>query len=86
MSSKKLEYSTGAWTYCTTHDVRVPFCLPEFSSTKITSKKFHVDNNEVKASIVYDTIIGHELMLQIGLLEYFKHQVLQWDGATVPMK
>ena len=31
-------------------------------------------------------IIGHDLMLQLGLLSEFKHQVLQWDGVTVPMK
>ena len=31
-------------------------------------------------------IIGHGLMVQIGLNDDFKHQVLQWDGATVHMK
>ena len=25
-------------------------------------------------------------MAQLGLMANFKHQLLQWDGATVPMK
>ena len=31
-------------------------------------------------------IIGSDLMVQLGLTTDFKHQVLQWDGETVPMK
>ena len=31
-------------------------------------------------------IIGRELMVQLGLLEEFKHQVLQWYVKKVPMK
>ena len=31
-------------------------------------------------------IIGRDLMVQIGLLDHFKCQVLQWDGSAVPMK
>ena len=31
-------------------------------------------------------IIVRDLMEQLGLTANFKHQVLQWDGATVPMK
>ena len=31
-------------------------------------------------------IIGCELMAHLGLVANFKRQVLQWDGATVPMK
>ena len=31
-------------------------------------------------------IIGSDLLVQIGLLAEFKHQVLQWDGVTVTMK
>ena len=30
--------------------------------------------------------IGRELMVQLDLTADFKHQVLQWDGATVHMK
>ena len=31
-------------------------------------------------------IIGCELMAQVGLSEEFKHQVIQLDSVTVPMK
>ena len=31
-------------------------------------------------------IIGRDLMIQLGLIDDFKQQVLQWDGATVHMK
>ena len=29
-------------------------------------------------------IIGRDLMVQLGLSDDFKCQVLQWDGETVP--
>ena len=31
-------------------------------------------------------IIGLDLMVQLGLKAYFKHQLLQWDGDRVHMK
>ena len=31
-------------------------------------------------------IIGHDLMVQLGLTDDFKCQVLQWDGASIHMK
>ena len=31
-------------------------------------------------------IIGHDLMVQLGLVTKFKRQVLQWDSATLPTK
>ena len=36
--------------------------------------------------IVYDMIIVHDLMVQLGILDDFKSQLIQWDGATVPTK
>ena len=42
----KVEYSTAAGPYCTTHDGKVPFFMLEFSSSKIKFHCFHVDNNE----------------------------------------
>ena len=35
MRSNKVEYSTAAGVYCTTHDVKVLFCMTELSSSKI---------------------------------------------------
>ena len=68
------------------HDVKVPFCIPEFSNSKIISHHFHVDKNEGKSGIVYDMIIGCYLVVQLVLLVEFNHQVLQWNGITAPMK
>ena len=31
-------------------------------------------------------IIGHDLMVQLGLPANFKIQVLQWGGVTIPVK
>ena len=45
--------------------------------------RFRVDNNECELVIVYDMIIGHDLMVQMG---GFNCQVLQRGGAAVPMK
>ena len=86
MSSNNMKYSTAAGTYCTTHDFKVPVFMTEFSSSKIISHRFHVDNNEGEFGIGYGVIIGRDLIVQLGLLEYFKPQILQWDGVTVAMK
>ena len=77
MWSNKVEYSTAAGVYCTTHDVKVTFYMPEFSSRKIINNYFHVNNG---------IIIGRDMMVQLGLTSDFKRQLLQWDGATLNMK
>ena len=46
--SNKVEYSTSSGLYCTTHDVKVNFCMPEFSISKIIEHHFHVDNDRGK--------------------------------------
>ena len=67
MSSNNLEYSTAAGTYCMTHDAKVKFYMPEFSSNNIISYHFHVDNNEGEPCIGYGIIINRDLMVQLGL-------------------
>ena len=86
MPSNKVEYSTADGMYCTTHGIKVPFCMLEFSSSKIINHLFNVNNNEVNSGIVYDMIIGRDLLVQLVLTADFKCKVLQWDGATVHMK
>ena len=86
MRYNKVEYSTAAGLYCTTHDVKVTFCRSEFSIRNIIEHRFHVNNNKGESGIRHDMIIGCELMIQLGLKTNFKHQVLQWDVVTVPMK
>ena len=60
--------------------------MPEFYSSKIIFHRFYVDKNEGELEIGYEMIIGHELMVQLGLSDGFKRQVLEWDDATVTMK
>ena len=77
MRSNRVEYSTAASVYCTTHDVKVPFCIPEFSSSKIINHRFHVDNYEVESGIGYDVIIGRELMVQSMVWRYCTYEGIQ---------
>ena len=60
--------------------------MPDFSSGNIIQHHFHVDNDIGKLGIGYGMIICRDLMVQLGLLDKFKRQVLQWDGVTTPMK
>ena len=86
MRYNKLEYSTTTETYYMTHDVKVPFCMPEFYISKIIEHRINVDNNKFKSCMGYDIIIGRYLMVQLGLSADFKCQVVQWDDVTLPMK
>ena len=86
MRSDKIEYRTDAGIYCTTHAVKVLFCMPEFSSSKIINHHFYVNNDKGESGIGYDMIICRDLMVHLGLTANFKRQFLQWDNATVHME
>ena len=86
MQSNRVDYSTAAGVYSTTHDVKVPFCMPELSGINIINHRFHVDNDEGESGIGYDMIIGRDLMVQLGPKADSKCQSIQWDGATIHMK
>ena len=86
MRSNKVEYSTATGLYCTTHGVKVPFCMSYFSSSNIINHRFHVNNGKDESGIGYAMIIGRDLIVQLGLAVDFKRQVLQWHGATITMK
>ena len=84
--SNKVDYMMESGVYCTTHDVKVTFCMPEFSSSKITNHHFHVNNDTGESGIVNEMIKGSDLMVQLGLTSNFKRQILQWDGTALHMK
>ena len=63
IQSNKVKYSTATGPYSTTHDVMMPFCMSEFSSSNILLYRFHSDNDEGELGIDYDTIIGIDLVL-----------------------
>ena len=77
MRSNKVDYSTDAGVYCTSNDVKVPFCIPSFSSSKIINHRFQFHNNKGESGIGYDRIKGSDLMVQLGLTADFKSQFLQ---------
>ena len=77
MRSNRVEYITSAGMYCTTHDVKVSFCMPKLSGSKIINHRFHVDKYEGESGIGYDMIILRDMMVQLGLTADFKRQVLQ---------
>ena len=54
-------------------------------SRRIINHRFHVHNDKGELGIGYGMIIGRAVMVQLVLTAEFKHQVLQWDGATVMM-
>ena len=57
-----------------------------FSRSKIKQHRFRVDNKIGELGIGYGMIIGRDMMVQLGLPDDFKLQVMQWDGVTIPMK
>ena len=69
MRSNKVEYSTATDVYCTAHDFKVPFCMPDFSISNIINHRSYVNNDKVELDIGYGMIIGRDLMIQIGLTD-----------------
>ena len=67
MRFNKVEYSTAVGSYCTAHEVKVPFFMISFYSRKIILHLSHVDNNEGESGIGSYFIIVHGLMVQLGL-------------------
>ena len=63
----KVDYSTATGVYRTAHDIKDPFCMIEFSSSKIINHLFRVNDDKGESEIVYDMILGRDLMLQLGL-------------------
>ena len=60
--------------------------MSEFYNRNIIPQRFNVGYSEGESGIDDDIIIVNDLMVQLGILVEFKHQVLQWYGATAPMK
>ena len=83
---KKVEYSTATSMYCTTHDVKFPFCMPEFSITKIITNQFYINDGEGDTLMGYEIIIGRDLMVQFEMISYFKRKSVEWYGGVVTMK
>ena len=74
MWSVKLEYSASDGVYCTTYDVKVNFCMLDFSSSKIINHLSRVNNDKGESGIGYDIIIVRDLMIHLGLMADFKRK------------
>ena len=60
--------------------------MQDFYIRKIIQHRVKIDNDKVESGIVHGMIIGHDLMLQLGPLVDFNHQVIQLYGVTGHMK
>ena len=69
----------------TTHDVKVPFNMPELSSRKMITNSFQVENAQDGTGIGYATIKGHDMMVKLGLKAEFGRQIMEWDKTVIPM-
>ena len=67
LRDNKVKYSTADGLYKTTQYVKFPFNIPEISDRKVITHCFHVDNTRGDSGIGYDTIVGLDLMLRLGL-------------------
>ena len=72
--------------YVTTHDVKVPFSISDFSGRNVIMHHIHVDNNKGESRIGYDMIIGCELIVHLVMKANFGYKIPEWDETLVPMK
>ena len=86
LRANKVNYRTISGPYSNTHDAEVTFRIPESYSIKIITHRSYIDNEGSVSGFVYDTIIGHDLILQLFLKSDFGIQILEWDETVVPMK
>ena len=84
--ANKVKYRMADGLYKTTHGVNVPFFMPEFYSSKIITHDFHVYNAWGGEGFGCDVIVGHYLLVQLGLKSDFGRQILERENTVVPMK
>ena len=58
LRANNVKYRPATDPYRTTHDVKVPFSMPDFSRGKTIPHNFHVDNKRGNKGIGYEIIIG----------------------------
>ena len=86
LRSNKVEYSTAASTYKITHDLKVSFIMPYFSSRKTIIHCFNIENVRGGAGIGFGMIIGWYLMVKLCLKANFRRQILEWDETVIYIK
>ena len=72
--AEKNTWETQAGKFTTSKKVNIDFFLPEFSATKIVTWKCHIDDS---TNVIYDTILGRDLLTALGLdLKFSKNVIL----------
>ena len=79
--------ATQAGKFTTLKKVRIQFCLPEFSATKIVTWTCHVDKS---TNGRYGTILGRYLLTELGLdIKFYANIIIfgegPYDGCSAPM-
>ena len=64
-TAKATRWNTKAGIFETNKNCKVQFALPEFDTQKLIEWKMHVDDSTI--SNLYDTIIGADLMTELGI-------------------
>ena len=67
-------YDTAGGDFAPTHKVKIDFSFPEFSTSKIITHEFRIDNaNQHRryGSIGYDMVIGRDLLHSLGINDEF---------------
>jgi hypothetical protein len=63
----------------------VTFSIPEFNLKKQISWAFHLDDRS-ESSRTYDTIMGRDILGELGIIMNFNDHAVTWDTDTIPMK
>ena len=83
--AKSTTWATKAGTFDTKRKCKVTFCLPEFHIDRDMTWTAYVDESSSLNSR-YDMIIGRDLLKELGMDFLFSQDLMEWDGATVPMR
>ena len=84
-STKPAVWRTKAGTFTTTKQCKIKFRLPELFNDRIIEYKVHVDEQTQSEETYYDMLLGGDICSELGIIIDYKNNVVQWDGATVPM-
>ena len=58
----------------------------DFSTRQIITHLLHVNKSKFNSGIGYYMIIGHDLVVKLGLISYFIFSVFGWDDTSVHIK
>ena len=84
-SAKEQSWTTKSGTFTTSGKCKVSFSFPEFDANREIEWDVHVDQSDSSQS-TYDMIVGRDLLEALGIDLLFSEKMMNWDGATVPMR